>query len=101
MGNDGASSYDIQSEDECMATCSARVSCRVATFSPGNGNLGKSVCRVSAMCKDLSVHEEDFELFIKGQTGCLCIDGVRGCVDVAFAITNSISPYVCMGVIRK
>ena len=67
MNKDAARSYDVHSEDECMAACSARVSCEVATFSSGNASLGKSVCRVSPMCKDLSVHEEDFKLFIKGR----------------------------------
>ena len=67
MSNDGASSYDVHSEDECLAACSARRDCQVATFGPGNASLGKSVCWVSDRCEDLSVHEEDFKLFIKGR----------------------------------
>ena len=83
MSNDGASSYDVHSEDECMAACSARRDCQVATFGPGNASLGKSVCWVSPTCMDISVHEEGFKLFIKGQTCFTCVGDVRGCVDVA------------------
>ena len=80
-----------------MAACSARVSCEVATFSSGNASLGKSVCRVSPTCKDLSVHEEGFKLFIKGQTCSACVGDARGYFDVAFASINSSSLYACTG----